>query len=580
MTPVASRLDVDRISDRNIDGQDEPRTAFDLLRRSAERWPGRAALYFLADPARIERARTLTFEDLFEQVCAAATLFQTHGVDAADVVAVALSNRPEAHIAIWGAQSVATVMPINGGIPTADFAALLALAKTRILVADAGSWANRADEITAACPRLTNVFLVGEAAAHAHPDVDVQDFNIAMSGIRGDLAQAPPPPEHLGIINCTAGTTGRPRLVRRSLAAEMRTVCALRPMFGDLLNEGTVVAGGLPLFHNSVAAASGLLPWSQGACVITAGPRGFLNPDFVKNYWRMIAHYRVTLALLVPAVIAQLLRVPIGEADITTLSLAISGGARLSAALQRRFERAAGVRLLSSYGIVELGCLATMTPPAGERRAGSAGIALPWHRTRVAMFDDANRFQGDCDIEEVGRLLVNGPGLLETYIDDDRGDVAWVECGDGLLWLDTGDLASIDGDGYHWIAGRRSEVIRRGGRYVDPSTIEEALLQHPMVAMAAAVARPDPVAGEVPVAYAVLREGGQSDTEALREFLRDTLTASSTDLPVDVLIVDALPLTPLGKVDKRALQQREACVAMASIKQSLGDAANTDDATD
>ena len=128
MTPVASRLDVDRISDRNIDGEDEPRTAFDLLRRSAERWPGRAALHFLAEPARIERARTLTFEDLFEQVCAAATLFQAHGIETTDVVAVALSNRPEAHIAIWGAQSVATVMPINGGMPTSDFAALLALA--------------------------------------------------------------------------------------------------------------------------------------------------------------------------------------------------------------------------------------------------------------------------------------------------------------------------------------------------------------------------------------------------------------------------------------------------------------------
>ncbi|MEL7372841.1 MAG: acyl-CoA synthetase, partial [Pseudomonadota bacterium] len=99
------------------------------------------------------------------------------------------------------------------------------------------------------------------------------------------------------------------------------------------------------------------------------------------------------------------------------------------------------------------------------------------------------------------------------------------------------------------------------------------------VAMAATVARPDPVSGEVPVAYTVLREGGQSDTEALREFLRDTLAASS-DLPVDVFIVDALPLTPLGKVDKRALQQREARVAMNSIKQSLGDAANSDDASE
>lgn len=576
MTPVASRLDVDRISTTSIDANGAPRTAIELLRRSAVRWPGRPALKFLHDPSQVTVCRELTFESLYARVCAAASVFAAHGAGRDEVIAVALSSRPEAHVAIWAAQTVATVMPVNGALSNSELAELLVRSEARMLVTDAAAWARCVDTVTAACPNVSHVFLVGESAAHAHPDVEVHDFDIALSDARSDWRPIEPPPEHLGIINCTAGTTGQPRLARRSLAAELRAVCALRPMFGDLLNEHTVVAGGLPVFHNSVAAVSGLLPWSEGACVVTAGPHGFLNPDYVANYWQMVAHYRVTFALLVPAVVAQLLRVPIGDADISSLQLAISGGARLSAALQRRFERAAGVRLLSSYGLVELGCLATLTPPAGEQRAGSAGVALPWHRSRVASFDDAGRFRSDCDIDEVGRLLVNGPGLLETYVDDDRGDVGWVDCGDGLVWLDTGDLASIDADGYHWIAGRRSEVIRCNGRIIDPSAIEEALLRHPMVAMAAVVARPDPNAGEVPVAYVTLRQGGQSDSEALLEFLRDALP-SAADTPEEVQIVDALPITTLGKVDKRSLQQREARLAVRVIRRSLEDAGGSGD---
>lgn len=371
---------------------------------------------------------------------------------------------------------------------------------------------------------------------------------------------------------------GRPRLVRRTLASDIRSARALRRMFGDLLTEQTVVAGGLPLFHSAVTTAAGPLPWSEGATVVTVGPEGFLDPDYLANFWRVVDRYEVCVALFVPAVIARLLRTPIGDADIGALRVAISSTARLPQALHRRFERATGVRLLSSYGLVEAGCLATMTPPAGERRAGSAGITLPWHRTRVAKMDDSGRFAGDCDIDEPGRLLVNGPAMCQSYVDDGRGDVSWVECGDGLLWLDTGDVARIDVDGFHWIAGPQSEVIRRNGDYIDPTAIEEPLLDHPMVAMAAAVARPDAGSGELPVVYAVLRDGGQSDSAALMDFLAQELD-DPENMPAEVYIVDSLPLTPLGKVDRFALRRRETEAAVDAVT-GAAEAAARDDAPD
>lgn len=579
-TPVASRLDVDRISATPIDRAGGPRTAFELLRRGAAAWPNRIALRYLPSAARFEDHHDYTYATLHERVCATASLFADYGAARDDVVAVALPNLPETHFAIWGAQAVATVMPLNRSLPPADLARLLALARASMLVTDAALWAQHGDLLASGCPALEHVFLVGNGDTLGRPELAVHDFAVALNrygGTKADIAL--PPPEHAGIITSTAGTTGLPRLVRRTLASDLRSAKALRPMLGDLLSEQTVVAGGLPLFHSAVITAAGPVPWSEGATVITAGPQGYLDPDYLRNFWRIVDRYRVCIALMVPAVVSQLIRTPIGDADIGSLSLAISGTARLPRALHRRFERATGVRLLSSYGLVEAGCIATMTPPAGERRAGSAGIALPWHRTRVAHVDEAGRFAGDCDIDETGRLLVSSPSMCQSYVDDGRGDVPWIECGDGLLWIDTGDLARIDADGFHWIAGPRSEVIRCNGRYIDPAAIEEPLLSHPMVAMAAAIARPDPRKGEVPVVFAVLRDGGQSDSAALMDFLEQALDDPGA-LPAEVLIVEALPLTRLGKIDRVTLRRGEAETAVGTVTDAADAASRDDDTTD
>ena len=576
-TPVASRLDVDRINDRSIDAAAAPATAFEMLRRSAAAWPDRVALRFLPDPGQVDVCRELSYTALFDRICRAARLFVAHGAGRDDVIAVALPNLPDAHFAIWGAQAVATVMPVNPAMPDADLAALLAVSAARFLVIDARLWAQVGDVLAAAAPRLEHVFVVGEADALGRPDLTLHDFRIALNREGGAVRDVTaPPPSHTGLLLSTAGTTGRPRLVRRSLAADMRGARALMPMFGNVLNDRSVVAGGLPLFHNAALVASGLLPWSVGASVVTAGPLGFRDPDYVANFWRIVAHYQVTLALLVPEVMSRLLRVPVGDSDISSLLYAICGTSRLPDSLHRRFERAIGIRVLASYGLVEAGCVAMMTPPAGERRAGSAGIAVPWHRTRIAHLRDDGGFGGDCDIDEIGRLLINGPAMCEAYADGDGNAIEWVDCGDMRRWLDTGDIASIDADGYHWIAGRSGEVVRRDGRYLDPATIEEPLLRHPMVTMAAAVARPDPAAGEVPVVYAVLREGGQSDPVALHEFLAEELDDVAY-LPDAVVIVDALPLTPLGKVDKISLRRLQVDDAVDVVASAANDAADPDD---
>lgn len=141
-----------------------------------------------------------------------------------------------------------------------------------------------------------------------------------------------------------------------------------------------------------------------------------------------------------------------------------------------------------------------------EQRVGSIGVRLPWQRLRlrVILVDDMAHYVRDAATDEVGVLVVRGENLSKGYVDPTHERGLWIELPDerGMRsrWLDTGELARVDADGYHWLVGRKKELIIRDGHNIDPENIEEALSPHPAVALAAAVGRPDAHAGELQVA--------------------------------------------------------------------------------
>jgi fatty-acyl-CoA synthase len=138
-----------------------------------------------------------------------------------------------------------------------------------------------------------------------------------------------------------------------------------------------------------------------------------------------------------------------------------------------------------------------------------------------------------------------------------------MECGDGARWLNTGDLGRCDPDGYFWLTGRKKELIIRGGHNIDPAAIEEPLHRHPAVLIAAAVGRPDMHAGELPVAYVQLKPGATVTETELAEFLRHEINERAA-FPKGIRIVDAMPLTGVGKIFKPALRRRETADAVRS----------------
>jgi len=186
------------------------------------------------------------------------------------------------------------------------------------------------------------------------------------------------------------------------------------------------------------------------------------------------------------------------------------------------------------------------------------GQRLPYQRVKVLRVDDAGDWH-DVPAGEVGVLAIGGPTVFPGYVTGHSTDGeghSHVLDGLGTLrdgWLNTGDLARVDADGFIYLTGRAKDLIIRGGHNIDPSVIEDALLSHPAVHAAAAVGRPDPHAGEVPVAYVALAPGATADVRELRSWAAERIGERAA-VPKEVVVLEALPLTPVGKPHKVPLR--------------------------
>jgi fatty-acyl-CoA synthase len=188
---------------------------------------------------------------------------------------------------------------------------------------------------------------------------------------------------------------------------------------------------------------------------------------------------------------------------------------------------------------------------------------------KAVMIDESGRYVRDCDPDEVGQFVISGPNVFAGYSRPEQDIGIWLDLGDGECWLNTGDLGRCDADGYFWLTGRKKELIIRGGHNIDPAAIEEALHRHPAVQIAAAVGRPDMHAGELPVAYVQLKPGVTATEAELTGFLLDEISERAA-FPKGIRVVDAMPLTGVGKIFKPALKRRETVDALRSALVDAG----------
>ncbi|HJV53866.1 MAG TPA: acyl-CoA synthetase, partial [Noviherbaspirillum sp.] len=435
-------------------------------------------------------------------------------------------------------------------------------------VPDSDVW-NKAVDVVDRCPSIRTLFVVSPSSYVNVPKrvllkglfamarkplrrgVSVVHFDDALDDQRGDrlLSARVIADTDLCSYFHTGGTTGLPKVAAHTHLNEAFVAWVL----GALEPRKSTVLCGLPLFHVNGAMVTGLAAFHGGAEVVMLTPSGYRGQGVMQNFWKLVERFRATSFSGVPTIYAALASLPLAGADISSLRYAICGAAPLPGEVARRFEAATGVRLYEGYGLTEGACVSSVNPTLGERRLGTVGLRIPHQQMKAWKIDATGNATEECGPGETGVIGISGPNVFPGYLREADNRGIWLKPG----WLNTGDLGYVDEEGYLHLSGRAKELIIRGGHNIDPALIEDALLKHSAVAMAAAVGQPDAHAGELPVAYVTLKPGMAAAPEELVSAARE-LVPERAAAPVRIEILDQMALTAVGKVAKAVLRMRAA----------------------
>ncbi|MDX1727810.1 MAG: AMP-binding protein, partial [Pseudoalteromonas tetraodonis] len=265
---------------------------------------------------------------------------------------------------------------------------------------------------------------------------------------------------------------------------------------------------------------------------------------------KTIAKYGATGFPGVPTMFQALLDHPdLAKTDLSSLKVCISGGAPMPAPVHEKFENVTGVRLVEGYGLTESSGVVSANPYEGTRKRGKIG--QPVAGTEVILLDkeDPTKLAPE---GEPGELAIHGPQIMRGYWQRPEASAEVLIELDGKTWLRTGDVATIDEDGFLEIVDRIKDMIAVGGFKVFPSQVEEVLLKHEAVKEVLVIGVPHDYLGEMPRAFVVLEEGADITGEALRDWLSENI--GKHERADEVVIRDSLPKTIIGKLDRKALR--------------------------
>ena len=503
--------------------------ATDWLARRAELSPERVALIDA------ERGERISFHRWNARAERAAHRLVAAGIGRGDRVAVLAGNAPPVLDLLFACGKLGAVfMPLNWRLAGPELAAQIEHAQPAALCCD-DDMAERGRELDAPV-RLSLAELADAPERGALP--------------RPALTHADP-----WVLCYTGGSTGAPRGVVQSHGGILWN--AINTVSSWDLSAADVAIVNAPLFHTGgLHVFATPLVHAGGASILC---RRF-DPDQV---FELVAGGEATLLFGVPTMLLMLEQhARWGAAQLSRLRLVISGGAPAPTRLFESFF-ARGVDLRTGYGLTEAG-------PNNFWLPGQLARAKPGSVGHPLLHVEARLVDGDRVIDRtdaVGELELRGPHVMAGHFRDPEATAAAVGQGG---WLATGDLARRDGDGAYWIVGRRKEMFISGGENVYPAEVESVLCDHPAVAAAAVVGVPDPVWGEVGVAFVALREpGAPADARAgaeLAQFLAGRLARYK--LPRRYELVPELPRTGAGKVDRADLRRRAAEMTIASSSPS------------
>lgn len=473
-----------------------------------------------ADPDRVALrggGETWTYGELRDRAAVCAGDLAGGGVRPGDRVLLVAPTVPEFVAAYLGAHAAGAIV-VTAGVQAAA-------PEIEHLIRDSGSALVLAWHGAGPAP----------ARAAAAAGVPCRELRSRLAGLAGALRDPhPADATDTAVILYTSGTTGRPKgaeLTHANLRA-----CA--EIFGQVLDvrQDDVFGTALPLHHI----------FGQAVVVGTALRAGIsvsLQPAFdAAGLIGLVRRDGVTVLIGVPTMWNAMLRTASGDADLTSLRLAGSGGASLPAEVLRAFTERFACVILEGYGLTETTGAVTFNGLDRARKPGAVGVPLPGVEVRIVDQDGA-----EAGVDEVGEVLVRGPVVMKGY---------WNRPGDARLaggWLHTGDLGTRDADGDIRIVDRMTDLIIRGGYNVYPREVEEVFYEHPEIVEVAVVGVPHEHYGQEVAAVVATRSGVVLDTGELRAWAKERLSAYK--VPHLFRFVDALPKGPTGKIQKRSIDR-------------------------
>ena len=495
----------------------------DLIERNAAFTPDKAATIF--------EGEALGYAALSARIAQTARALKAEfGVSRGDRVAILSLNRPDYLVLLYAcARLGAILVPLNWRLAVAEQLFILSDASVKVLVLEQAF----AEVLPALASSLPDAGIVGLDFA---PPRGVA-FDILLSRARGDGRNPHTDLSCPLLIVYTSGTTGRPKGAVLRQAALLWNGVMSEHMHGLTSDDHVLTV--LPFFHVGGLNIQTTPALHHGATV-TIHAR--FTPDATLS---AIERDRPTLTVLVPATIQAVTDHPAwAAADLSSLKAVSTGSTIVPPHLIDRIV-ARGVPVLQVYGSTETCPVAVYTRLGGDlSRVGSTG--LPGLCCEAAVIDDAGH---ELPPGAPGEIAVRGPNVFYEYWGNEEATREALHDG----WYRTGDIGRRDADGYFWVHDRKKNLIISGGENIYPAEVERVLLEHPDVVECAVIGRSDPRWDEVPVAYVIRRSGRPVEAEDLRVHVLTQLARFK--VPRDIVFVDDLPRTALGKVQHFMLRQ-------------------------
>jgi long-chain acyl-CoA synthetase len=479
--------------------------------------------------------RSLTYQELDTRASRLAAGLNELGVKPRDRVVLFLPNSLEFVIGYYGIlKAGATVTPANPLYKRDELKHQLNDSEAVAIITSAGSY-----------PMVREIKDETGLKAIILTNSEDTDYEISLNKLLEKYPPTPPkidlnPKEDIAAIEYTGGTTGLPK--GAMLTHYNLVVNAIQNDIWLGWTERETVIGLLPFYHS----------WGACTCVnspIYCGARVVIIPRYdARELLMTIENEKATVLHGAASVFTMLVNSPfITKYDLSSLKYVKAGAMPIPPEIRERWQEITGVKMILAYGLSEASPETHTSPP---ERVKPGTIGIPIMDTDARIVDEET---GEIELPpgKIGELVIRGPQVMKGYLNRPEDNKEVLRDG----WLYTGDLARMDEEGYFYIADRKKEIIKYKGYTIAPAEIEAVLYEHPAVRECAVVGKPDNLAGELPKAYVVLKDGCSVKAEELIKFCEERVAPYKKIRLVE--FIDEIPKTQVGKILRRVLRDKE-----------------------